>query len=1410
MVADLQSVAVIGMSGAFPGAPDLAKFWENLLAGRECLRSFTEEELARAGVPQRLYRHSNYVNVGGPLEGADLFDADFFGFSPREAAAMDPQHRVFLEHVWLALEDAGYDATRLKGLVGVYAGESLNTYLLREILGTTTVEEIPQAEQVLFGNVCDHLATRVAYNLNLHGPALTIQTACSTSLVAIHQAYQALVSMQCDMAVAGGVSVKFPQESGYMWKQDSILSSDGHCRAFDSKADGTIFTNGVGVVVLKPLEQALADGDSIYAVIKGAAINNDGARKVGYTAPSIVAQAEVIATAQSLAEINPETITYVESHGTGTALGDPIEVAALTNAFRLKTRKNGFCAITSLKSNLGHLDAAAGVASFIKVCLALQHHVIPPSINFESANRQIDFNNSPFYVNTEAAEWRSRDVPRRAGVSSFGIGGTNAHVVLEEAPPSASLGVPASAELLVLSSRSENGLRQMTDRLVSALRSSAGAFSLRDVSYTLGVGRRQFAHRTFLVCESIDRAVQLLETGSVRRGLAEAGALKIVFCFPDSIADAVRSFDSFYRENRVFREAVEQCWSAIQELRSSYTIPDFRNSQAILESKDSDTEPFRTLTLMYSTAVLLRHWGIKADALAADGTGKLAAGCFADVFSVTTAFNLLLAARDQKIDFIKETFAAPGIPIFALNSGNLLDATAARKPEYWLRSPAQAPQASPEVVGRSAIFLSFSNSPACLQNSPIMGSDASVFTVLAEGHSDQGTTILRVAGELWLRGIQLSWEAMIEPGMARRCHLPGYFFEQKRHWFEPPKTASQRASESEPANQRLEMSNWFYIPAWRATGPANKRSTLKTGAKWLIFADACGVSGKLAKVLHERGDSVRLVEISDTFFQTGTDRFGIRPSSRDDYLLLINQLKELGCWPDFIVHLWCLDPADASGADCHAFEAWQYRGLFSLIYLFQAMGQHNRDIPLEIAVLTTEMNNVSGLEVVAPNKSTLLGPIKIIPKEYKHIRCRMVDFDVSAIKAPVGQEAVVRHLLDEIDSDHHEEIVAYRGLRRWIPSYESVRITAPADSVAGIRREGTYLILGALGTLGLDAAEFLAMSAPVHLVLVDKKTLPERSLWEEATGEMQPLIQRLLRYEAAGAKITFFNADFGHRNEVEELARYISSEHMQIHGIVHAAGHVDNGIIELRTPESLHAVFAAKVHGAYALQKLLAGQKPDFVFLCSSMNPIIGSLGQVDKASANAFLDSFAEYYSTTFGQPVMAVSWGAVDDTRASQIMVLPQFKNLSRLHRMNKMTREESAEVYRRILTAGIPPRLIVSTLPFNEVIESWNKVGTLDDLLGGHPWKAFVLEGHNGSHIPSLADIRRVFADILGVSDVHPEDNFFSLGGHSLSAIELIEAVASQFGIQLRLNDIYNYATAELLHKEVAGRAASARPA
>ena len=495
------AIAIVGMACRVPGANDVEAFWSTLVRGVESIRRLDDRELrASAGIDAALLQNSNYVRAKGTVDHADEFDAALFRFTPREAALLDPQHRVMLECAWEALEHAGYGAPDRRLRVGVYAGVGLNTYLLRNLAPNADLVAAEGEHQLLFCNDKDFVPSRISYQFDLSGPSVNVQTACSTSLVAVHIACQALLAHQCDMALAGGAAITTPLTHGYLYREGGILSPDGHCRPFDAGANGTVVGNGAGMVVLKRLADALAVGDVVHAVILGSAINNDGAQKVGYTAPSVTAQADVIAEAQALAGVTPETIGYVEAHGTGTALGDPIEVAALTTAFRRRgATAQGWCALGSVKGNVGHLDIAAGVVGLIKTVLALEQQTIPPTLHFTSPNPALALETSPFRVPVRAEAW-SAETPRRAGVSAFGIGGTNAHVVLEEAAPRTSSGPSRRWQVLPLSAHTPTALGVLETKIRDVIRDTA--LPLADVAYTLACGRRALDVRTAIVCDA--------------------------------------------------------------------------------------------------------------------------------------------------------------------------------------------------------------------------------------------------------------------------------------------------------------------------------------------------------------------------------------------------------------------------------------------------------------------------------------------------------------------------------------------------------------------------------------------------------------------------------------------------------------------------------------------------------------------------------------------------------------------------------------------------------------------------------------------------------------------------------------------------------------------------------------------
>ncbi|WP_073816529.1 type I polyketide synthase [Kitasatospora sp. CB01950] len=763
----MEPIAVVGLGGRLPGAPTIDAFWQNTRDGVESISHFTSEQLTEVGWPKEMITHPDYVPAAGVIENADHFDADFFGYTREQAEISDPQQRIFAETVWHTLEDTGHDPARFNGAIGVYAGQFANKYLPLNLLANARFRGSMSAFSARPYNDKDFLATRAAYLCDLRGPAMTVQSACSTSLVAIHLACQALLGHECDMALAGGVALPIPLIGGYPVVAGGIFARDGHCRPFDASSSGTVPGYGVAVVALRRLSDALADNDNIRALILGSALNNDGSAKFGFNAPSMQAQSEVIATAQAVAGVSAESIGYVEAHGTGTPLGDPIELAGLTKAFN--TQERGYCAIGSTKANIGHLDAAAGAAGFARAVLALQHAEIPPSINYEAPNPALLLERTPFYVPTTARPWPSGATPRRAGVSAFAVGGTNAHIVLEEAPaPEPAAESAREHHLLVLSARTPQALADAAANLARRLESDDDP-DLADVAHTLQVGRRAFAHRRHLVCR--DRAEAVAALRAPAPPTAAAGTRRSVFVFPG--ADALRpdAAAQIYRSEAVFAREVDHCAELArpllgQDLRAVLFPGTWNDADGADRTDPRATAP-AAFALQWALGHLWQSWGVQPAAMIGDGGGEHVAACLAGDLDLPTA--------------LARVAADPGAT----------DATAFAAA---LREAAAAPGTALLAMG-----------PADGIVRALAGQDgAERFTVLpslgsADTDRDGLATLLDTLGALWQAATDIDWDAVRGTARPRRVSLPGYPFQRSRYWIGPDTGSYEPLGLEEPS-----------------------------------------------------------------------------------------------------------------------------------------------------------------------------------------------------------------------------------------------------------------------------------------------------------------------------------------------------------------------------------------------------------------------------------------------------------------------------------------------------------------------------------------------------------------------------------------------------------------------------------
>lgn len=1508
----LRGIAIIGMSGRFPKARNLDEFWRNLREGVDCISSFSDEELKLSGVGPALISHPAYVKRKAFLEDIDLFDALFFGFNPGEAEIMDPQQRLFLECAYEGMETAGYTSEGYDGLIGVYAGCSMNSYLINNLLPNKEVIQRLGGYQVFIGNDKDFLTTRVSYKLNLKGASIDVQTACSTSLVAVHLACQSLLNYECDMAIAGGVSIGVPQKTGYLYQEGMILSPDGFCRAFDAKAQGTIGGEGVGVVILKRLTDALADGDCIRAVIKGSAINNDGSLKAGYTAPSIDGQAEVIATAQAAAGIKAETISYVETHGTGTPLGDPIEIAALTKAFRYGTEKKRFCAIGSLKTNIGHLDIAAGVASLIKTLLAIQHKLLPPSLHFKEPNPLIDFNNSPFYVNTDLSDWKAGESPRRAGVSSFGIGGTNVHLIVEEAPDREGPGPSRQWQLLTLSAKTDTALATMTKELVEQLKKDE-ALNLADVAYTLQVGRRRFGNRRIAVCQTLDDAVLTLDTMNQKEvvtAVNESENRPVVFMFSGQGSQYVNMALDLYERETTFREQVDFCSEFLKphlgsDLRD-VLYPDKKEIEKATHrlTQTAITQP-ALFVVEYALAKLWEEWGIRPQAMIGHSIGEYVAACLAGVFSLEEAL-ALVAARgrliqalpggammaipmpEQKVlpllneklslaavnapslcvvsgtkdaigalenalaskgvsgihlhtshafhskmmepiflEFIEQvrkvTLKPPQMRYMSNVTGTWITKAEATDPTYWAKHIRQTVRFADGVAelmkDSDAVLLEVGpgRTLVTLVEQHINRSAHRVVLSSLRHPKEPGPDdafLLKTLGRLWLEGAKVDWNGFYRNQRRHRVPLPTYPFERQRYWVEPRRDAADSETRTVSFQKKREISDWFYIPSWKRSAmpkPLQQEPVVEGKSCWLVFHDQHGLGHQLVNRLVSDGQDVVSVIIGDRFARLSQTTYTVNPYSDNDYATLLSELSDLRKVPNRIIHLWSVKVNGNSLEEINSPPGQEQLGFYSLLFLAQALADLHLEDRIEIDVVSNNMQEVSGEEVLQPEIATILGPCKTIPQENPKIKCRSIDLSCNT-QEDLQKENLVDQLLQEIISEHSDAVVAYRGPHRWLQIFEQVQLNNNIERLPSLlKMKGVYLITGGLGGIGLVLAEYLARTVSAKLVLIGRSNLPPKESWAQwliTHGEQDALsrkMRRLQTLENSGAEVLAISADVCDLQQMEEAARKAFDRFGHINGIIHAAGIAGGSIIQSTTREAAEAVLAPKVKGTQILHTIFKEKNIDFVVYCSSINSILAIIGQTAYCAANAFLDAFATANNSVGGALSISINWDTWQEVGMAVDTEVPiEFREIRETNLQTGILSKEGIEVFCRTLDSKLP-QVVISTRDLKERIQALNySAGSMYEL---QPEKE--VDSSRSKHLrPKLSSefvpprneieqtIAEVWQELLSIEKIGINDNFFELGGHSLLGTQVLSRIYQLFNIHLPLRRLFEASTIERL--------------
>jgi len=1526
-----ERIAIVGMVGRFPGAANVEEFWRNLREGVESISFFSDEELRAAGVDARVLADPHYVKAKACLERVEWFDPWFFGLSPREAEIMDPQHRIFLEGAWEVLERAGYNTNTYQGSIGVFAGLSMNTYIMN-LYANRRFRQGLNSFQAMLSNDKDHLTTRVSYKLNLRGPSVNIQTSCSTSLVAVHLASQSLLNYQCDMALAGGVSITLPLRTGFFHQEGGIVSPDGHCRPFDAGAQGTVSGNGFGVVLLKRLSEAVAEGDQILAVIKGSAINNDGAQKVGYTAPSLEGQAAVIAEAQAMAGVAADSISYVEAHGTATPLGDPIEVAALARAFsesnggRGSNGERGWCALGSVKSNIGHLDAAAGIAGLIKTVLALRHQEMPATLHYRSANPQLELSQTPFYVNAELRPWETAEgVPRRAGVSSFGIGGTNAHVVLEEAP---ARGVGEAgrkrAEPLLLSAKSEEALEQATKNLAEHLEQHP-ELVVADVAYTLAVGRRAFGHRQVVMCEegatASSVAAQLRGGGQRWRGESGGSLPRLVQLFPGQGAQRVGMCRELYEQEGVFRGELDRCAEVLREemgedLRAVLYPGVGEEAEAERKLEETRWAQPALFAVEYALARQWESWGVRGEVLLGHSVGEMVAWCLGGAWELADGLRLVarrgelmqgagegamqaVGLSEAELEERLREWAKLGgggegaeqLSVGAVNgpqlsvvsggvrevegfaaeleragvwsrrlgvrrgfhSGAMREAGAefaravagVRRGEFergvlsnvsggWVSAAevADASYWSRQMVERVKYW-------SCLQQAisgagPVVllevgpGQELSrmarqaaaaaepgrVSVVSSSGKVEAGESIEieRAAAELWVHGVEVKWEQVWAAEKRRREELPSYPFQRIPCWVEAQGRSGEVQSQPISSDRLPDMTDWFYLPTWKRTASPD---LLKQGPSadhnfsWLVFTDRSTLSSQIVKELRHQGHEVITVAASKKFGKLNWYTYRIIPSQLEHYNTLLSEMKMRARPPRKILHLWGVTSNRHIHSEDRFFEKSQALGLYSLLFLAQAVGQHKIMDKLRIEVISSNVQEVTGQEFLQPEKATVLSLCKIIPQEYPNIDCRSIDIAVP--KSATSRRRFIEQLIAEVTAPSPDSNnIAYRNNHRWVQSYEPVRIDEPAEAATRLRNGGVYLITGELNGLTLDLIKYVARTVRARLVLVMRSAFPERAEWPQwlAThdehDDTSRKVARLLLLEEKGAKIIVASADVGDEEQMRDVVNRAQRLFGGINGVFHTAEFVSEesvSSVQRTRPGECEWHFRPKARGALVLDRLLRDKELDFCLLFSSLTSVLGGPGLIAHAAANEFLDAFAHKHNQANGAPWISVNLGS--HHLAERLTADDQASGNN-----SSLTGEEAIEVVRRVLSAGGATQIAVSSVNLQGLIERARQQtsdGKAEPARTATAATQYARPSLSSAYVGPRNELERciveIWEELLGIQEVGIHDDFFELGGHSLVGIQLTFRLRDKLQLEeLHMNSLFEKPTVAGLAEQI----------
>ena len=1196
-----QELAIIGMAGVFPQARNVEEYWRNLVAGVDCVSEVGPERWdARSYYHPKKTPGKTYCKWAGFVDGVDLFDPLFFGISPREANAMDPQQRLFLRTVWETLEDAGYAGSKLANSpTGVFVGVSRNNYAVDYF--------DPNDPYTGLGISTSVVSNRVSYFMNFTGPSMTINTVCSSSLVALHHACLSIANRECDQAIAGGVHFVISGDYYVLLSQMEVISAHGRCMAFDKRADGFIAGEGAGAVLIKRLDDAIRDRDNIHAVIKISVVNHCG-RSNSLSAPSVKGQSQLLGEAISRANIPAESIAYIEAHGTGTSLGDPIEVQALTKAFSAYTANKNFCALGSAKTNIGHLEAAAGIAGLIKAVLTLKHRTLVQSLHLTRPNPYIDFVGSPFYLVDKTQQLPPTNAPLRAGVSSFGMSGTNAHVILEEAPqmPAVKNVYRRSGNILCLSAKNADSLQEGVKRLQRWFSEHLDA-DLADVGYTLNSGRAHFSHRLALIADDSERALDKLNylvLGGMKNcpgiwlsqdnasDLAEEEVAEITMLFPGEMDMTAIIAAGVGREvftgSAVFAAAVAECEQAFQE--SGHSIISYFTSAV-----SNVDRRLLLLTLQYAFARLWLAWGLPIADFIGTKIGAYAAAVIAEAMPLASAAQKIsTGTNDQAI----EAFLI----------------------------------AAEKIEGRMVVSLAPPATSAAHRRAGL------VVPSFALSGKSEWILLLNSLGTLYVHGAGIDWEAFDAGYQRRKLSLPTYAFNERRCWHQgdkrvygTPALAPDQPQTSLPSPKASASSAplVFFQPVWQQK-PMPASPQLASQGVWLLFADTIGIARELAPQLQQHQQIVIIVVPGPGFSCIDRHHYQIDPGAEADYRSLLAAVTRDHGSLIGIIHLWS---CRCQGEDCQepALEVDFRHGIYSLFWLAKAI------MPLAAGLrwltISTDAYRIDGQpEHPEITNAPLVALTTVLAREDKKLSATSIDFASAAFSA----SAIAAYILQEITASAWA--VAYRHGRRLVRSVAPLALDPIGDAGAIWRRDGAYLITGGTSGIGAELARYLAQRCSPRLALIGRTQLPPREQWHNADASVAAKIKLLQALEQSGSEVLYFAADVSRRQELAAVLSAVEQRWGKISGVLHCAGINDDAIITDKSFTSFCRVLEPKVQGGRWLLDLLRGRSLDFLVLFSSVGALFANPGQADYAVANAIIDAMAARGGQDY--PLVAINW--------------------------------------------------------------------------------------------------------------------------------------------------------------------------